>query len=147
MDINTFWSLIEKVDSNALSSGEETKSVMPIIEALAQYTEADIQDFQEILAQILYAIDGKTYLENAGESGGSYDGFLYLRCYVVARGKDFYDSVKANPGVTPKSLNKWCEPLLSVARKAWAKKTGNDASAWDCQTTVSYETGSNKSNW
>ena len=36
-------------------------------------------DFEEALAQKLYAIDGEAYAQNAGESGCSDDAFLYAR--------------------------------------------------------------------
>jgi hypothetical protein len=95
----------------------------------------------------LYDLDGEVYADHAGESGESGDAFLYARCYVVAKGKQHYESVKADPTMMPKSLDQWCEALLNVASKAWAIATGKDEEDWDHDSPLSYETGSNKANW
>ena len=147
MDQSTFWLLIGKIDRDALRDGDEEGALEPLVEALAEYGEAEIKEFENILAQCLYDIDGRAYADQAGESGRSGDGFLYAACYVVARGKKHYDSVKADPAKMPKSLDEWCEPLLSVAQQAWAAATGNDEESWDHNAPVNYETGSNKVNW
>ena len=147
MDQAAFWRLIDKIDRDALRDGDEEGAVEPLIEALAEHPESDIRDFENILAQCLFDIDGEVYADEAGESGQSADGFLYARCYVVARGKKHYDLVKADPSKMPKSLDEWCEALLYVAQQAWAAATGNDEEAWDHDAPVSYETGSNKANW
>jgi hypothetical protein len=118
-----------------------------LVEALAEYGEAEIKQFEDILAQCLHDIDGRAYADQAGVSGQSSDGFLYARCYVVARGKKHYDSVKADPTRMPKSLDEWCESLLFVAQQAWAAATGEDEESWDHHAPVSYETGSVKANW
>ena len=150
MDQSTFWRLIDLIDNGALQAGDEEAAVAPVIEALAKYTEADIQGFQDILAQCLYDIDGQAFADQAGKSGQSGDGFLYARCYVVAKGKKHYEAVKMNPMEMPESLDEWCESLLYVAQHAWAAATGKDGDAWSgwsYHAPVSYETGSNKANW
>lgn len=147
MDQSTFWRLIGKIDRDALSDGDEEGAVEPLIEALAEHAEGEIKEFENILAQCLYDLDGRAYADQAGESGQSDDGFLYARCYVVARGKKHYDSVKADPTKMPKSLDEWCESLLYVAQQAWVNATGKDEESWDHHAPVSYETGSNKAKW
>lgn len=147
MDQTAFWKLIAKIDRSALRDGDEEGAVEPLVEALAECDEADIRAFENHLTQCLYDIDGQTYADQAGESGRSGDGFLYARCYVVAKGKKHYDALKADPSQMPKSLDEWCEPLLYVAQRAWASATGNNEEAWDHAAPVSYETGSNKANW
>jgi hypothetical protein len=147
MDQPTFWRLIGTIDRGALRDGDEEGAVEPLVEALAECSEGDIKEFEDLLAQCLYDLDGQTYADQAGESGQSGDGFLYARCYVVARGKKHYDSVKANPAKMPKSVDEWCESLLSVAQEAWAAATGKGDEEWDHQSPVSYEMGSNKANW
>jgi hypothetical protein len=87
MDQSAFWRLIEKIDRRELSDGDEDGAVEQLVEALAEYGEAEIKEFENTLAQCLYDIDGPAYADQAGESGQSADGFLYARCYVVARGK------------------------------------------------------------
>jgi hypothetical protein len=147
MDQSTFWRLIAKIDQDALREGDEEGAVEPLGEALAECTPADIHEFENILAQRLFDIDGEVYADEAEESGQSDDGFLYARCFVVAQGKQQYDAVKADPTKMPKSLDQWCESLLYVSQRAWAAATGEDEEAWDHLPPVSYETGSNRANW
>jgi hypothetical protein len=147
MDESAFWRLIGKTDRGALRDGDEVGAVEPLVEALAEYDEAEIKEFENILAQCLYDIDDPAYADEAGESGRSGDGFLYARCYVVAMGKKHYDSVKADPARMPKSLDEWCKSLLYVPQKAWAAATGGEPESWDHVPLVSYETGINKANW
>src|SRR5262245_2476082 len=147
MDQSEFWRLIGKIDQGALRDGDEQGAVNPLVAALAECNEAEIEEFENILAQCLYDLDGQSYADHAGSSGQSGDGFLYSRCFVVAQGKEHYDSVKADSTKMPKSLDQWCESLLYVAQHAWASATGNEAEAWDYHAPVSYETGSNKANW
>lgn len=147
MDHPTFWRLIARIDGNALRHGDDESAVEPLVDALSDCTEDEIRGFEDILAASLYQLDGQTYADAAGQSGRSGDGFLYARCYVVARGETHYESVKANPAEMPDSLDEWCEPLLYVAQRAWARSTGNDEEEWDYQPPLNYETGSNRSNW
>lgn len=147
MDQSTFWRLIAKIDRDALCDGDEEGAVEPLVETLSEYDEAEIKAFEDILAQFLYDIDGRAYVDQAGKSAHSADGFLYARCYVVAMGKEHYDSVKAGPTRMPKSLDDWCESLLFVAQQAWAAATGEEDESWDYCPPVSYETGSNEANW
>lgn len=147
MKSSEFWKLIELVDLAALEAGDEERAVAPLTSAVAAMDVSCIEAFQEQLSQVLFAIDGEIYADNAGDSGTSDDGFLYARCYVVARGEGYYSRVKSKPEEMPESIDQWCESLLYVAPNAWATKTGNDPSDWAFDTTVSYESGSNDSLW
>jgi hypothetical protein len=147
MDQSTFWRLVSKIDRGALREGDEEGAVEPLVEALSQLAEAEIGAFEDQLAQCLFDLDGRQYADQAGESGQSGDGFLYARCYVVARGKKYFEGVKASPERMPKSTEDWCESLLYAARQAWAMSTGNDEDDWDHLSPVSYETGSNRAQW
>jgi hypothetical protein len=80
-----FWKLIALIDVEALDDGDEDGAIRPLHEALITKTEEELFAFEEQLALNLYAIDGKVYAENAGDSGDSDDGFLYARCCVVAK--------------------------------------------------------------
>lgn len=139
-----FWSLVSNVDTEALDVGDEEDAVHPLVTALSDLSDAEVEGFAEQLARHLYAIDGREYADNAGQSGGSGDGFLYLRCFVVAKGQAFYERVKADPTKTPNKIENWCESLLSVPDEAWEAK--HDAE-FDYTTSVSYETGSNEELW
>jgi hypothetical protein len=142
-----FWELISLVDLRALDRGDETAAVQPVQRALLSKKEAELVNFEEALAQKLYAIDGEVYANNAGESGQSDDAFLYMRLYVVARGRDYYETVRLHPERLPRSIDQWCEPLLYVYKYAWEKLTGRSASEWPHSPTVSYESGSNPDLW
>lgn len=142
-----FWKLVALIDVEALDEGREGDAVEPLQAALHMMSESELFGFEEALSQMLYAIDGEAFADNAGDSGGSDDGFLYARCFVVAKGREFYEAVKADPARMPKSIEQWCEPLLYLHRAAWAEQTGNDQSDWPFGATVSYESGSNADLW
>ncbi len=147
MGIDEFWKLMQKVDQYALNEFDEDGAIEPLIQALSRLTETDIKDFQENLSKVLFDLDGEEYAYNAGDSGNSGDGFLYCRCFVVAKGESFYNHVLTKPKDMPKSIDQWLEPLLYVSSRAWAKATGNDEEDWDYITNVSYESGSNHNKW
>jgi hypothetical protein len=142
-----FWQLIALIDLSALDYSREDEAVEPLQAALSSKSESELFAFEEALSQKLYCIDGEEFAYNAGESAGSGDGFLYARCYVVAKGREFYEAVKSDPKRMPKSIEQWCEPLLYAHRTAWTDQTGNDESAWPFEATVSYESGSNADLW
>jgi hypothetical protein len=147
VDRAAFWELVEVIDRAALHRFDDAAAVRPLILALAAREEREIFAFEEELARLLYDLDGREHADQADASGGSSDGFLYARCFVVASGQRHYDHVLANPSAMPKSLDEWCEALLYVAQRAWAERTGRDEEEWDCDTSVSYETGSNEARW
>lgn len=147
MDRGTFWKLLELIDGDALLESDDAAAVEPLTARLARSTPSEIQGFEEHLAQVLYSLDGRRFADHAGESGGSDGGFLYSRCYVVARGERHYQQVLADPTAMPQSVEEWCEALLSVAQEAWSASTGRPAEEWDCPCSVSYETGSNPVQW
>ncbi|MDQ1350139.1 MAG: hypothetical protein QG657_440 [Acidobacteriota bacterium] len=147
MKIEDFWSLTESIDLIALGNGHEGDAVAPLIQVLASLPPKEIRSYAEHLAGVLYRLDGENYANHTGDSGRSGDGFLYCRCYVVAKGKAYYQTILSNPSAMPKTIEEWCEPLLYVPAKAWARRTKNNAADWDFETTVSYETGSNLDQW
>lgn len=147
MDRSTFWKLIELVDHDALRESDDAAAVAPLIAKLSSCSESQIRDFEEHLTQVLYALDGRSFADHAGESGGSDDAFLYARCFVVAQGENHCQLVLADPTAMPQSIDEWCEALLSVAQEAWTASTGRAAEEWDCACSVSYETGSNAAQW
>lgn len=147
MTDSEFWNLIALVDLQALDRGDEQGAVQPVRAALSAKSEVELAEFEEALAQKLYAIDGEVYAQNAGESGASDDAFLYARLYVVAKGRDFYDAILLHPERMPKSTEQWCESLLYVHKYAWEALTGRSASLWPFTPSVSYESGSNPNLW
>jgi len=147
MDTKEFWEIISLVDQRSLDDSDDEQAVQPLIIELSTKSESEVSQFQECLAQVLYAIDGQRWMEQAGDSSDSADGFLYVRCYVVARGKEYYSTVLGDPNLMPKSSDQWAESLLYVAGQAWSEITGNDEDDYDCETTVSYESFSNDAQW
>src|SRR5690349_19741542 len=141
MTSDRFWSIVDLIDKPALERGNEREAVAPVVLALTELPIPELESFDEHLAQTLYAIDGESYADNAGDSGRSDDGFLYIRCYVVARGQKYYSQVAANPAAMPRAIEQWCETLLYAARNAWAVKTGRDPEEWDFEPSISYESG------
>jgi len=101
MTDSEFWELISLVDVRALDHGDDEAAVRPVQRALSRQEEAGLVEFEEALAQKLYAIDEEAYAQNAGESGWSDDAFLYMRLYVVAFGRDYYESVRLHPERMP----------------------------------------------
>ncbi|PTO66942.1 hypothetical protein CWN99_04765 [Vibrio splendidus] len=147
MSQNEFWKLISLINHEALEECDDEEAVEPIVSVLSSKTEEEISEFQESLSQALYAIDGQKWIQESGESSGSGDGFLYARCYVVAKGYDHYSKVLSNPSLMPKSSEQWAESILYVAGQAWAELTGNDEEDYDREATVSYESFSNVALW
>lgn len=147
MDETEFWRLIGLIDVEALDEGDEDRAIHPLYKALIKKSEEELFAFEEQLALHLHAIDGEIYAEHAGDSGGSDDAFLYARCYVVAKGRTFFEAVKADPTLMPKSIEQWCETLLYPHHEAWAHITRRDALAWPFFASVSYESGSNPDLW
>ncbi len=147
MNNEDFWKLISLVDTDALDEGDEDGAVERLTEVLAKIGESEIGEFEELLAQHLYKLDGKKWCDESGDSSRSTDGFLYARCYVVAKGQPYYEAVLGNPSLMPKSYDEWAESLLYVATQAWAEATGKDEEDFELFPSVSYETGSNESQW
>jgi hypothetical protein len=149
VDDATFWSLIEKLDWGR--EGDDDAVVEPLVRALALLPDAEIGSFQEVLARKLYDLDGRAWARESGDEVWlgepdqlSVDAFLYTRCAVVARGRDIYDSVRADPTRMPKNAE--FETLLYAASTAYERKTGLE---WDDldDTEFSFETFANEAGW
>ena len=148
MEDAAFWSLIDKLDWK--HEGDDDKVIRPVVNALAAMPETEIDSFQDILAQKLYALDGRAWARESGDvwwgepNSLSVDGFLYSRCVVVANGRAFYEGVMSDPRQMPKDIE--FESLLYVARAAVKRKTGR-GDAEPEEPNVSYETFSNREGW
>jgi hypothetical protein len=136
-----FWTMIGTLADGELVDAELVE-IARLVNALARRSTADIREFHELLAHKLYLLDARRFAEHAGAAGGSDDLFLYARCYVVARGRAFYEDVLAHPDHFPADVD--LEALLSVAPDAFVARTDEDL---DEGTHYSYETGSNVEGW
>ncbi len=146
LDEERFWEIIALLD---WSKGDDDDAILaPAVEALQQLSVADIQRFQDLLAEKLYALDQQAFAEQIGAGGYgsaqhfSVDVFLYARACVVANGKDFYHRVLRDPAKMPKGFT--FEALLYLAAIAYQQKTGE---RWEYLPKVSYETFSNREGW
>lgn len=137
----TFWSIIGVADLNSFNEDIVAGAISSRLGALST---GDLQDYSEILAAKLYALDTRLHAENAGDSGGSSDAFLYARCFVVAMGQVHYEQVLADPSKMSTSLDHWCEPLLYLANRIESDRTETHE---HFDTRFSYETGSNRIGW
>jgi Protein of unknown function (DUF4240) len=145
MDEPTFWSIINLLDWKKLENNAAVCA--PSISTLSLMSFDDIKKFDDILAEKLFALDGKKYAEHTGKNWEddyfSVDDFLYARCCAIANGKQFYEKLLKKPSLMPKNLT--FESILYLASKAWKLKTGQD----NYQHIPKYwiETYSNSEGW
>ena len=164
MDDTAFWSLVgvlnlSETELPPLTDADSEALLDPLRHALTALPAKDIEDFDQVLARKLHAIDTEAHMK--AFAWGSLDGFLYARCWVVARGEDFYERVASDPSAMPRWLAAGLEeslsfeaitkipppelePLLYVAAIAYEEKTGTD---FPGKRSVSVETGSNRVGW
>jgi hypothetical protein len=142
-----FWELIKQIDLRGRAGDHEAAE--PLITALARRPVNDILGFEERLADYLFQLDGEKHAREIGEHsfGGpekhfSADLFLYARCYVVSRGRAFYERVRRDPSFMPKDSE--FEDLLQVAPSAFKRAT---KSSWRHIASRNYETFSNTALW
>ena len=67
MDQTEFWRLIGTIDRDALREGADEAAVQPLVQTLAERHEADIREFENLLAKCLYDLDGQAYADQAGD--------------------------------------------------------------------------------
>lgn len=141
-----FWSIISLLNINAECDED---IIEPSINELAKMSVRDIKQFEETLAYKLYLLDTKEHAKNIGEYSyneeGNYfsaDLFLYFRCSVVAKGKDFFESTLNNPVNMP--IDNSFESLLSLASDAYIRRTGKE---FEYYTGCDYESFSNVEGW
>ena len=128
-----FWQVVELSHENYEQA----------VELLAQKSLSVLFEFEEILAQKLYALDRQSFAQAIyGKRTISKDDFVYVRCFTVSQGQTYYEKVLN--GEVP-MLNQTFEPLLSLAEKAYFRKTAAEFPA--LRTSVSYETGNNQTYW
>ena len=141
-----FWALIAMLNWGA--TGDDEAVIAPVVDELSRMSVEEIQQFDDVLASKLFALDTRAHATEIGE--GSYvegehfsvDMFLYARCVVVANGREVFDAVIADPSSFPKDLE--FESLLYIAAAAYEKKTGEE---YTHSPYPSYETYSNKEGW
>ena len=148
MDVEEFWKVISSF--NWKKTGDDEAVLRPALKKLVSMTVEDIKQFAEILATKLYELDGLVYASNIGSDSYkgkneffSTDYFLYVRCCVVANGKDYYNQVLSNPKNMPKEMD--FEALIYLADEAYNKKLKTEGEF--IETKLSFETFSNIEKW
>lgn len=121
-----FWQLIDLLDWS--KAGDNDAVIEPVVQALAVSPVRHIYEFDDILSQKLYLLDGLAFARDIGESAwqpGKYfsvDVFLYARCCAVANGFEYYQKLLKDPALMPKDLD--FGALLRIAEEAYVRKTG-----------------------
>lgn len=148
MDEKEFWRIIGLF--NWKRTGDDDAVLKPAVRELAKASLKDIEAFEEILCQKLYALDTVAHARQIGSDAYvddkhyfSVDVFLYARCCVVANGEEFYEAVLSKPTEFPKDME--FEALLELASTAYELNSGKSPAFFD--TSVSYETFSNQGGW
>lgn len=147
MDEALFWEVIAAF--NWKKTGDDDAVLKPALKKLVAMEVADIQEFAEILSEKLHQLDGLAYASNIGPDSYqdgkhfSVDYFLYVRCCVVANGKEYYELVVNNPTEMPEEMD--FEALLYLADEAYNQKMGTEDE--NLFTRLSYETYSNEKGW
>jgi hypothetical protein len=145
LDEQLFWEIIAALD---WTQEEDDDILNPAIKALAKYPIHYIYLFQDILSEKLYQLDAQKYGLNIeadsweNDKYFSVDNFLYVRCCVVANGKETFETILNNPDEMPEDLT--FEPLLSLAAQAYELKTGK---IFNYSGHFNFETYSNENGW
>jgi hypothetical protein len=138
-----FWQILDALD---WKQEDFPEIIAPAVAILSKLPVSNLYLFQDCLSEKLFCLDTRahahTYVEKYGDGHLSVDDFLYVRCAVVAEGKDYYEKVLKNPAELPIEIS--FEPLLSIAADAYFLKTGKK---WDYFPIFNYETHSNLEGW
>jgi hypothetical protein len=125
-------------EDDADELAESLEDFIPALQEQLDGLSADeLLAFDRILERKLYDIDRAdihVYTE------GSDDGFLYVRGFIVAAGKTYYEAVSANPAIAMMDME--CEDMCYLPWHMFREKFGDVPSS-----DISRETCSNKAGW
>jgi len=126
--------------------GDDAAVTEPLVLYLSQQCDDEIFSFDDIMAELLYALDTKkNFMKARKVYDHSDDTFLYSRCAAITNGEEYYEKVKS--GKMNKVWGMEFEAILSVPAQAWGKKYAKDPADYPHLTSLSYETGSNENEW
>ncbi len=141
-----FWKIISLLDWKKTKYEHITA---PVVNKLSELSTDKIKCFDDILSEKLFTLDQQEIAENTGknaykgeEQSFSVDGFLYARCMIVAQGKKYFEKIMVDPSAMIK--NKTFEPILSLASRAYSKKTNQP---YEHIPAYIYETFANTKGW
>lgn len=127
-------------------TGDDDAVLEPLTEYLSQQSDAEIFAFDDIMSELLYALDTRKNFDTACKYyDHSDDTFLYSRCVALVNGADYYEKVRQ--GRIKRIWKMEFESILSVPEDAWAKKHNKDVNEYPHLSAISYETGSNADGW
>ncbi len=128
------------------SQGDDEKVLEPLIKYLSEQPDDEIYSFDDLMTELLYALDTRKNFENACKIyDHSDDTFLYSRCVALINGEAYYEKVKN--GKIKEIWGNEFEAILYVPSKAWARKYNKNTNDYPHFSPLSYETGSNKNGW
>ena len=134
-----YWDLVDEINWQA---SDDYEAVSSLDRSLAKLEEESIYNFQDFLAEKLSDLDGPMYHAIAARGlSGSADAFLYARCFVVAKGMEYYYHVLLHPQDFP---DEWFEAILHTADRAYKEKIGLEL---ERLPAFEYETGFNPKLW
>ena len=142
MNESVFWDIISNFD---WKTKDERLIMQPAVDILSKFSIEDIYKFDDILSEKLYLLDGSKFGPINSSQYFSSDMFLYRRCFVVASGKDYFNSVLSNPRDISSKETETFEGFLFLPATAFSKKISSDK--YNHKTKYSYETGSNTNAW
>jgi hypothetical protein len=126
----------EAVDTNLVD-----RILKRLMQKLRQHLESldskALAVFDQVLDRKLYELDRRDVHSRVG---GSNDGFLYARCFVVAMGYDYYEAV-LHPVVVPPFAD--CEALCYLSTDEHEQRFGIPPPP----SGISRETRSNAAGW
>ncbi|RYE14964.1 MAG: DUF4240 domain-containing protein, partial [Sphingobacteriaceae bacterium] len=122
--------LADEIEDNVLTTYEDR---------LYELEKNELIDFIHTLEERLYNIDRKEIHEY---TDGSDDGFLYVRCYIVAMGKDYYNMIDKDPKKATPDVE--AEGFGFTAYSVYADRFDED---FKRNSRHNIETGSNDQAW
>ena len=131
MDREAFWKIIES--SREQSEGDVEDQIDALRALLMELTAEEVVAFDheyDVLLQAAYRRDIWTAALLAG-GGCSDDGFIFFRYWLVAQGREVYESVLKDPEYLAEILDEdgdegQVEGFESLATEIWGEKTGRD---------------------
>jgi hypothetical protein len=141
-DDNAFWPAIDEA-RRAARAPTPRATVRALRKVLSKRSPNEIVSFRDALARKLYELDTERIACRGKPPPfeGSGDGFLYERCGVIARGREFFERVVEDPSQLPDDGG--IEELLYLADEVFAKKDDVEMPP----PPVSFETCSNVAGW
>ncbi|MDJ1482070.1 DUF4240 domain-containing protein [Cytophagaceae bacterium YF14B1] len=147
---NLFWNAIEKSNrsqSSHWSDYDIEEHLESLIKLLSHHTKEELIIFEKVFQEKMYELytteiaELSIILENGytveGEkiifgNGLSTDGFIYFRCWLLLKGKQFFDDITKdiNAFINGKYSfdigDTWAEGLLYVSEEAYAVYNDNE---------------------